>query len=217
VAHLLATTAAGTFALCPHHPSGMHLNVEAVARRIACRWSCRSGSSCLLQMILFLPRMMSIIPDLAAVARALVAGRCRRCGSGTLRRWEADHRSGRERWRRCPCRHRPCGVRCDCAVRADPRPLDTTGAREPDASGSQWHWIVAAIATVTRVLCPSPVGRAAFEFTVRTLARSRSHRLLMATYVGVALAFVGSAIIPLVLRRGLAGFAEPASSCSQHP
>jgi hypothetical protein len=76
-------------------------------------------------------------------------------------------------------------------------------------TGSQWRWIVAGSARIARTLCPYPVGRAVFEFTLRTLARSRSHRLLMATYVGVALAFAGSAIIPLVLRRGLAGFAEP--------
>jgi len=55
----------------------------------------------------------------------------------------------------------------------------------------------------------SPVACAVFGFTVRSLARSRSHRLLMAMYVGIALALVASAIVPVAIREGLAGFARP--------
>jgi hypothetical protein len=64
-------------------------------------------------------------------------------------------------------------------------------------------------AAITRFVCRSPIARAAFEFTLRTLARSRSHRLMVSIYVGVALALAGSGLLPLALRRGLAGFTTP--------
>ena len=48
-----------------------------------------------------------------------------------------------------------------------------------------------------------------FEFTLQSLASSRSHRLLMAIYVGVACALVASAVVPIAIRDGLAGFATP--------
>jgi len=53
------------------------------------------------------------------------------------------------------------------------------------------------------------VGKAAFDFTLKTLARARSHRLLLAMYVGAALAFVASALAPVLFRGGLAGLREP--------
>ena len=64
-------------------------------------------------------------------------------------------------------------------------------------------------AAVMRWLGGHGVGKAAFDFTLRTLGRARSHRLLMATYIGVALAFVGSALVPLVVRIGMEGFHTP--------
>jgi hypothetical protein len=54
-----------------------------------------------------------------------------------------------------------------------------------------------------------PVERAAFEFTLRTLVRSRTHGMLMAMYVGVAMALIVSGLIPVMLRQGLAGFRQP--------
>jgi hypothetical protein len=53
------------------------------------------------------------------------------------------------------------------------------------------------------------VERATFEFTLRTLVRSRTHGMLMALYVGVAMALVVSGLIPVMLRLGIAGFAKP--------
>jgi hypothetical protein len=44
---------------------------------------------------------------------------------------------------------------------------------------------------------------------LQSLARSRSHRLLMAIYLGAALALVASALVPVAIRDGLAGFATP--------
>jgi hypothetical protein len=62
---------------------------------------------------------------------------------------------------------------------------------------------------VTATVCPQPIARAVFELMLRTLTRSRSHRLLLAMYVGVALALVCSALVPLAIRSGFAGFAQP--------
>jgi len=66
------------------------------------------------------------------------------------------------------------------------------------------------ISTVaTRALCRTPVARAVFELVLRTLARSRSHRLLMSAYVGVAGAVIASGIVPLIIRRGVAALGAP--------
>jgi hypothetical protein len=69
--------------------------------------------------------------------------------------------------------------------------------------------VVAIVRAATHALCRHPVTRATFEFTLKTLARSRSHRLLMAMYVGGAIALVASAIVPLAIGRGFAGFLKP--------
>ena len=66
-----------------------------------------------------------------------------------------------------------------------------------------------ACARAARLVHAGPVSLATFAFTLRTLARTRNHRLLMAMYVGVGLAFIASAIVPLVLRGGAAGFFVP--------
>ena len=65
------------------------------------------------------------------------------------------------------------------------------------------------VENLTQVLCRRPAARAVFGFTVKTLTRSRSHRLLMAIYVGGALALVASGIVPVALTSGLAGFTSP--------
>jgi len=65
------------------------------------------------------------------------------------------------------------------------------------------------LARLTRGICRHAVTQAVFEFTLQSLARSRSHRLLMAIYVGGALALVASAIVPVAIREGLVGFATP--------
>ncbi|HET7221221.1 MAG TPA: hypothetical protein VFJ02_24365 [Vicinamibacterales bacterium] len=71
------------------------------------------------------------------------------------------------------------------------------------------HALAQAFAPIARTVRARPVSMATFAFTVRTLARTRNHRLLMAMYVGVGLAFIASAIVPLLLRAGGAGFFEP--------
>ena len=64
-------------------------------------------------------------------------------------------------------------------------------------------------AALMRRACRHPVARGVFEFTIKSLVRSRSHRLLMAIYVGIACALIASAVVPIAIRDGLAGFATP--------
>jgi hypothetical protein len=64
---------------------------------------------------------------------------------------------------------------------------------------------------------PSPVKRAVCAFTLRSLARSRQHRLLLCLYVAVALAFVLSGIVPLVLRGDPAALARPSVAVTSAP
>jgi hypothetical protein len=80
--------------------------------------------------------------------------------------------------------------------------------------GRALAWI---LDTLTTRAAPHPIARAIFEFTLRTLARSRSHRLLLAAYLGVALALVVSAVVPSILRSGAAAFASPAVAILSAP
>lgn len=55
----------------------------------------------------------------------------------------------------------------------------------------------------------SPVSRAVCRFTLQTIARSRRHKMLLAMYVGVAVALVLSIVGERIVERGLAGFRRP--------
>jgi hypothetical protein len=54
-----------------------------------------------------------------------------------------------------------------------------------------------------------PLTAAVREFTVKTLARSRSHRMMFAIYAGVALAFVISSAVSVLFRNAEAGIWKP--------
>jgi hypothetical protein len=49
-----------------------------------------------------------------------------------------------------------------------------------------------------------------FLFTVRTLARSRSHRMLLGLYLGVAIALIALTLGPILVRFGHIALAQPA-------
>ena len=66
-------------------------------------------------------------------------------------------------------------------------------------------------------LRPSPIKRAVYAFTLRSLARSRQHRLLLSLYVALALAFVLSGILPLILRGDPAALARPGVAVTSAP
>jgi hypothetical protein len=61
----------------------------------------------------------------------------------------------------------------------------------------------------TQRISRRPSSRAVLELTLRSLVRSRSHRLIVSMHLGVALALVVSALVPLAMRRGVAGFDQP--------
>ena len=88
------------------------------------------------------------------------------------------------------------------------RRLSKRALETPPIEG-RFELISKSAAAVMRWLGGLGVGKAAFDFTLRTLARARSHRLLMAMYIGVALAFVASALVPMVVRVGMEGFHTP--------
>jgi hypothetical protein len=54
-----------------------------------------------------------------------------------------------------------------------------------------------------------PLTVAVRQFTIRTLARSRSHRMMFAIYAGIALAFVISSAVSVVFRNGGDGIWKP--------
>ncbi len=79
-------------------------------------------------------------------------------------------------------------------------------SRDIEAAGRRAMFTSAGL---VRRVCRHPVTRGVFEFTMRSLVRSRSHRLLMAIYVGIGCALIASAVVPIAIRDGLTGFATP--------
>jgi hypothetical protein len=65
------------------------------------------------------------------------------------------------------------------------------------------------IARASRRFTIVPSAAAVCAFTIRTLVRSRQHRMLIAIWVGVALALTISAALPMVVRFGLVVFDRP--------
>ena len=64
---------------------------------------------------------------------------------------------------------------------------------------------------------PNAVTRAVCLFTLHTIARSRRHKMLLAMYVGVAVALVLSVVVPRAVTKGLAGFATPDAALLSAP
>jgi len=62
------------------------------------------------------------------------------------------------------------------------------------SASSAWKLVDAAKRAAARIVAPSPDSRAVLGFTLITLARSRPHQLLLATYTGVGVA-LSSAIL----------------------
>jgi hypothetical protein len=60
-----------------------------------------------------------------------------------------------------------------------------------------------------RLFARVPVRAAVCTFTLRTLARSRQHRMLMAIWVGLAFACIISGALPLLVRHGWGALSEP--------
>lgn len=65
------------------------------------------------------------------------------------------------------------------------------------------------IAAASRALTSAPSAAAVCAFTIRTLIRSRQHRMLIAVWIGVALALTISAALPMMIRFGWVAFDRP--------
>ena len=82
-------------------------------------------------------------------------------------------------------------------------------ALETPARSSGWT-VSKRLARVVKVLLVRhPAEQAICAFTVRVLARSRRHRMLLSIYVGGALALIATALVPEILRGEPDRFADP--------
>ena len=70
-------------------------------------------------------------------------------------------------------------------------------------------WITRVFGSPVRFIAPAAEATAVCGFTLRTLARSRQHRMLLAVWVGVAVALTISAALPVLLRFGWTALEQP--------
>jgi len=90
-------------------------------------------------------------------------------------------------------------------------------AIETPVRSSAWtisKWVAAVIRTI---LVRHPAEQAICAFTLRVLARSRRHRMLLSIYVGAALALIATALLPDILGGHAEPSAEPTASILAAP
>ena len=73
------------------------------------------------------------------------------------------------------------------------------------------------VTAASRTFTIVPSAAAVCAFTIRTLVRSRQHRMLIAVWIGVALALSISAALPMIVRFGLVVFDRPRSALLAGP
>jgi hypothetical protein len=73
------------------------------------------------------------------------------------------------------------------------------------------------VSVASRLFTTASPAAAVCAFTVRTLGRSRQHRMLMAVWLGVALALTISAAVQIVVRVGWSALDEPRASLLAGP
>lgn len=73
------------------------------------------------------------------------------------------------------------------------------------------------IAVASRAFTMVPSATAVCGFTIRTLIRSRQHRMILAIWIGVALALTISAALPMIVRFGMVVFDRPRSALLAGP
>jgi hypothetical protein len=73
------------------------------------------------------------------------------------------------------------------------------------------------VTTASRAFTHASAAAAVCAFTIRTLGRSRQHRMLLAVWIGVALALTISAAVPIILRLGWSAFDHPRASLLAGP
>ena len=70
-------------------------------------------------------------------------------------------------------------------------------------------WTERALGSLSALLTAAGEGAAVCAFTLRTLVRSRQHRMLLAVWIGVAIALTISAALPVLVRFGWSALARP--------
>ena len=213
-AHFLATTAAGAFVFFGLIAlQGLLLNLTG--RRLAERLSVVLQITfvvALLQMIFFFPRVLPLVgPDLSN----LTAHPIMRYVPSVWFLALYDVICGRP----SPASAGPAALAALLTIavtlaavvlfvatygRLTKRALETK-----DAAGSTNRLVAAAAFWVNTRLIRNSTKRAVLHFTLKTMTRSRTHRMLVALHAGIALALILSGFIPLVMRHGLAGLTAP--------
>jgi hypothetical protein len=79
----------------------------------------------------------------------------------------------------------------------------------PLSSGSAWSAFRAGISWLAEGSARTPAAVAVCGFTLRTLIRSRQHRMLLAGWIGLALALILSSMVSLFVRSGIHAFDHP--------
>ena len=82
----------------------------------------------------------------------------------------------------------------------------------PEPPRKRTPWIGRPIGSLSTLLTAAAEGAGVCAFTLRTLARSRQHRMLLAVWIGVAIALTISAALPVLVRFGWAAFDRPRES-----
>jgi hypothetical protein len=213
-AHFLATTAAGAFVFFGLIAlQGLLLNVTG--RRMAERLSVVLQVVfvvALLQMIFFFPRVLPLVGrDLSALTAHPIMGYVPSVWFLAL----YDVLCGRP----SPASGGPAALAAALTItvtiaacvlfltthgRLMKRALETR-----DTAGHTNRFITAASWWLNTRLIRNSTKRAVLHFTLKTMTRSRTHRMLVALHAGIALALVLSGFIPLVMRSGLAGLTAP--------
>ena len=70
-------------------------------------------------------------------------------------------------------------------------------------------WMARAVGSLSALLTGASEGAAVCAFTLRTVARSRQHRMLLAVWIGVAIALTISAALPALVRFGWTALDRP--------
>jgi hypothetical protein len=207
LAHLVATTLSGLFVFTSLVAlQGLILNVGG--RRAAERLSVLLQILfvvALLQMIFFMPRLAANLPlDLGgdwlyAIPSVWFLGLYDTVGGRPAD--GAPSLAGVAVLATCVSSAAATGLFVLTHARLTKRALESRDVARPN--------LTSVFRGLTSRICSRPESRAVCDFTMRTLVRSRSHRLMLSTYVGIALALVASAIVPSAIRGGLTAFAIP--------
>jgi hypothetical protein len=79
----------------------------------------------------------------------------------------------------------------------------------PLSGRSGWSAVRAAVSWLAARSARAPAAMAVCGFTLRTFIRSRQHRMLLAGWIGLALALILSSAVSLTVRAGAEGFQRP--------